>query len=532
MVFRTISQSSKAIPAFIGAVLMVSASISQVHSAGLHASKHVLILSIDGLRQADLEDPKLKGDLSNILSLAATGITYTHASTSKPSDSFPGTLAYLTGASPRTTGVYYDDSYDPTLIKPGGAANTAPGTEVLFDESIDKNSDLLSGGGNFGVDSIDSAKLPLNFQGGKGQPVYPHSYVKVNTIFDVAKAAGLHTAFADKHPAYDLVNGAEGNSVDDFYAPEIAAKVAIENGKLVDAATAKAPAQLTFTTVTDSSKLTEAYDDLKVNAILNQIKGLNSQGTTQSGVPAIFAMNFQALSVAQKDRVHGGIAADGTPSAELEDALKHTDESIGQIVAALKQNGLFDSTLIVVTAKHGQNPRLGAATLLKDDLFTNALSQAGIEVAQATQDDIVLLWLNQPGQVSAATTALNAMKAADSNTPIDTVLSGAALQQANLSSSGNRRTPDVIVKLKPAYVLVGKPTTSKKGAEHGGFVDDDTHVVLVVGGDKLAANVQGTKQTASVQTTQIAVTALKQLGLDPSKLQGAVIEGTQPLPGL
>ena len=495
------------------------------------ASKHVLLLSVDGLHQADLEDSQLKDDLANTLGLAKTGVSYTNASSSKPSDSFPGTLSYLTGASAKTTGVYYDVSYDRSLTQPGGNASTAPGTEVAYDESIDKNPDLLSGGGDFGVGSIDPSKLPLNFQNGSGSPVYPHSYSKVNTIFDVAKAAGLHTAFSDKHPAYDIANGASGSAIDDFYAPEINAKVAIENGKLVDASTAKDPSKLTFKTTTTSVQLTEAYDDLKVKAILNQINGLNSKGTSQSVVPALFGMNFQAVSVAQKDLANGGIATDGKPSAELEDAIKHTDESIGRILDALKQKGLSDSTTVVVTAKHGQSPRVGAAKLVKDELFTNALSQAGIEVAHITQDDVALLWLKDQSQTATAASTLQALKDDDSN-PINRVLSGSGLQQAGFGDPGDGRTPDLIVKLKPGYVLVGNPSTSNKRSEHGGLSPDDTHVPIIVGGGGLSTGVQGTQNNSPVKTTQIAVTALKQLGLGRGQLQGAVAEDTKALPGL
>ncbi|MBN3948593.1 MAG: alkaline phosphatase family protein [Nostoc sp. NMS7] len=280
--------------------------------------KSVLLLSIDGLRQADLEDRKLQQYLPNINSLRQTGISYTNAFTSTPSDSFPGVLNYLTGASPKTTGVYYDDTYSRILSdKPGSPA----GIEVEFAENIDKNSDLLSGGGNFGINSIDASKLPVDSNGNR---VYPHNYLKVNTIFEVAKASGLHTAFIDKHPAYDIANGSSGKGVDDFYAPEINAKVALENGKLVDQSTAQNPANLTFKTTTKDTKLTEAYDDLKVNAILNQIAGNNSLGITKPGTPNLFGMNFQALSVAQKDASNnGGIATNGTPSSGLIDALEH-----------------------------------------------------------------------------------------------------------------------------------------------------------------------------------------------------------------
>src|SRR5262249_35830090 len=191
------------------------------------AFQHVLILSVDGLHQADIADPALQAVLPNIQALEASGVTYANASTTSPSDSFPGTLSYLTGAKPGTTGVFYDDSYSRTLFAPGTAnpATATPGTEVVFDESIDKDQTLLNGGGDFTPNSIDVSKLPVD---SKGNPVFPHQFVNVNTIFNVAHDAGLHTAFSDKHPgAYDIANGHSGGGVDDFYSPAINARVAL-----------------------------------------------------------------------------------------------------------------------------------------------------------------------------------------------------------------------------------------------------------------------------------------------------------------
>lgn len=37
----------------------------------------------------------------------------------------------------------------------------------------------------------------------------------------VATAGGLYTAWADKHPAYDLLNGPSGKGIADLYTPEI-----------------------------------------------------------------------------------------------------------------------------------------------------------------------------------------------------------------------------------------------------------------------------------------------------------------------
>ena len=186
---------------------------------------HVLILSVDGLHQADVADPALTPDLTNVLALQGQGVTYTKASTTSPSDSFPGTLSYLTGAGPGTTGVFYDVSYDRKLFAPGSNPATAkPGGVVTFDESLDKNTSLLSGGGNFDASSIDPTLLPIDKH---GHVVYPHSFLKVNTIFNVAHDAGLATAFTDKHPVYDIANGPSGNGIDDLYTPELNSNVAL-----------------------------------------------------------------------------------------------------------------------------------------------------------------------------------------------------------------------------------------------------------------------------------------------------------------
>ena len=502
--------------------------------------QHVLLLSIDGLRQADLTDPQLQSVLPNITSLAQMGISYTNASTSIPSDSFPGETNYLTGAGPKTTGIYYDDAYSRSLIAPGGKVGDPLGTEVQYAENIDKNPNLLNGGGNSSAGSIDPAKLPIDPATGK--PVYPHNYLKVNTIFEVAKAAGLRTAFSDKHPAYDLANGPSGTGVDDLYTPEINSLVAIENGKLVDKSTA-VNKNLTFADTTTSVTTTELYDDIKVQAILNEIVGKNSIGTSQPGTPAIFGMNFQAVSVGEK-LPSGGITADGTiggtPTPIFLDALKHTDQSIGQIIAGLKQQGLFDSTLVVLTAKHGQNPRIGPGTFVGDELVdtvTNVdkststfIKGTQIAVAQETADDVALLWLKDSTQTSAAAAALTKL-ASDptTNNGIDTVYSGQSLQDAGFGALTDARTPDIIVKMQPGYVL---SSSTKKQAEHGGFSDDDIHVGLIVSSSGLAAKDRGTVQNSPVSTTQIAVSTLQQLGLNPNDLQGVQAEKTQALPGL
>ena len=85
-------------------------------------------------------------------------------------------------------------------------------------------------------------------------------------------------------------------------------------------------------------------------------------GGTLRGVPNIFGMNLQAVSVGQKlieksNGVTGGyLDAAGTPSAALLDEFKFVDAAISAFVKKLEKQGLYESTLIVITAKHGQSP--------------------------------------------------------------------------------------------------------------------------------------------------------------------------------
>jgi hypothetical protein len=71
--------------------------------------------------------------------------------------------------------------------------------------------------------------------------------------------------------------------------------------------------------------------------------------------------------------------------------------------------------------------------------------------------------------------------------------------------------------------------STAKQSEHGGFAHDDTNVMLLVSGGGLR---EGRTVTSFVETSQVAPTILKILGLDPESLDAVRIEGTPVLPGL
>jgi arylsulfatase A-like enzyme len=296
------------------------------------------------------------------------------------------------------------------------------------------------------------------------------------------------------------VNGPSGNGVADLYTPEIAS-------------------------IPTTVPATEPYDDLKVQAILNEIAGKDHTGTKTEPVPVIFGMNFQAVSVAQKDPNGGYLDANATPSPLLQGALDHTAQSVGKLLDALRKQNLFANTTIILTAKHGQSPIDPSLHQIVDKhIIPNIVNsvQAGL-LAQATEDDVALIWLKDQSKTNAVVAALNANKA---QAHIDTILSGASLLQYFNDPTTDSRTPDIVV--LPTHGVIYASLTATKIAEHGGFSDDDTHVSLFVSNPHLD---KGSISTP-VQTTQIAPTILHLLGLDPNKLQAVGMEHTQLLPGL
>jgi type I phosphodiesterase/nucleotide pyrophosphatase len=492
--------------ALLGAALTWPVAGVAHREAKRQGHRHVLLISVDGLHASDLTSYVAAHPDSTLARLETRGTTYRQAHAPVITDSFPGLLALVAGGTPRSTGVYYDNSYDRTLYAPGSNCTGPAGTNVLYDESIDVNPGDVNSGG------IDPAKLPRVKAGGQCLPLYPHSFLRVNTIFNVAHDAGLRTAWSDKHPAYDLVNGHPGHGVDDLYTPEVGASVGGQS-------------------ITGSVVLTEQNDALKVHAVLNQVGGHDSSGSQTASVPAIFGMNFQAVSVAEKLPFNGsshvgGYQPGGTAfTPQLAGALDFVDAQLGQFVAALASSHLLRSTEIIVTAKHGQSPIDPSQHVRVDEgVVPGILTARGIGVAQATQDDAALLWLADQSQAGAAASALRADRSGANTGHIRRVIAGQRLAELFGNPLTDPRVPDVLI--EPQHGVVYSLST-KKVAEHGGAAGDDRHVALLV---VRPGGAGGRSNGEPVSTTSVAPTILDFLGLQPAALQSVQAESTPTLP--
>lgn len=403
--------------------------------------------------------------------------------------------------------------------------------------------------------------------------------MKDNTIFEVIKAAGGYTAWSDKHPAYEILNGPSGEGVDDLYVPEQASLISnapsgTVNGVDLGATLAQCDGTTNSLPIAKLSDYTTcipaalAYDDVKVQAILNEIDGKSSDGSRRAPVPSVFGMNFQAVSVGEKLTVGGYVDAAGTPSTQLAIALGHVDASLGKFVAELTNRHLLDSTLIIVTAKHGQSPidrtklamepgGSGNATV-QDPLpfietvdpvigstpssFVNPNNGSPYDTdGHLTTDDVGLLWIEHTQDATSTASVVTVLQSNAAAIFADALPPG-TLFSANINSGpalatifgdptstdpvAAARAPDVFIQPNWGTIYSG---SAAKIAERGGGSIDDTHVALLISLPGF-----GSAQVISepVTTTQVAPTILNALHLAPEALQGVQKEGTQVLPGL
>jgi Type I phosphodiesterase / nucleotide pyrophosphatase/Sulfatase len=574
-----------------GTTLASSAATAQPSQPSI---QHVLLISVDGMHQSDLDWYIANHPNSELARLATGGAEYTNAQTPDPSDSDPAGTGLMTGGDPKVTGIYYDDEYSHGVFPPGTTkcSGPAPGGDVIYDSPDDKLAavpDLLhNGSGNTfpsfdeggsiypgGIDKnpalimnlsphpqsgLNPATYPVNPK--TCQPIQPWDYVGVNTIFQVIHNAGLRTAWSDKHAIYASFNGpgSNGMSIDDLFAPEIDSQAVEPNG-------VPYPDDGAWT---DDNAATKQYDSYKVQAVINWINGYGHSGKgPKVGTPAIYGMNFQVVSTAEKlksspavligpnahgkytlgPKLPGGyVTANGqqVPGPLLQSALDYVNNALQRMADSIQADGEAGSTAIILTAKHGQSPlndsqlqRINDAPIIAGVNTAWAKLHPGNKtlVVQEADDDGLLWWLSDRSQAATAfvknylwTHTAPAVNYAGQTITVQH--SGlreifAGHQAANFFgvSYSDPHHPDVfgIAQVGTIY------TTGSKIAEHGGDNPGDRDVPLIVYAPGI---VQPGQSSHPVETTQVAPTILKLLGLNPRDLQAVQIEHTRVLPGV
>jgi Type I phosphodiesterase / nucleotide pyrophosphatase len=575
-----------------GTMLASSAATAQPsHPSGI---RHVLLISVDGMHQSDLDWYVATHPNSELARLATGGAEYTDAHTADPSDSAPTGTGLMTGADPKLTGIYYDDEYSHDVFPPGTTkcSGPVPGGNVIYDSPDDKLPavpDLLNNGsGNtfpaFDEDGsiypggrttnpalimnltpapqsgLNPATYPVNPK--TCEPIQPWDYAGVNTIFQVIHNAGLRTAWSDKHAIYTSFNGpgSNGMSINDFFGPEIDSQAVEPNG-------VPYPDDGAWT---DDNAATKQYDSYKVQAVINWINGYDHEGTgPKVGTPAIYGMNFQVVSTAEKlksspavligpnaqgkytlgPKLPGGymtVNGQQVPGPLLSSALDWVNNALQRIANTIQADGEAGSTAIILTAKHGQSP-LNNSQLqrINDAPIITAVNAAWAKlhpsnktlVVQEADDDGLLWWTSDRSQAATDfvknylwTHTAPAVNYAGQTITVQhsglrEIFAGQQSAQFFGVANSDPHHPDVfgIAQVGTIY------TTGTKIAEHGGDNPGDRDVPLIV---YAPGTVKPGQSSRWVETTQVAPTILQLLGLNPQDLQAVQIEHTRVLPGI
>jgi hypothetical protein len=536
---------------------------AQSSAVGSGKIKHVVLLSIDGMHAVDFYNcthgiSGVNGGqpyCPNMTTLSQTAINYVNATSSKPSDSFPGMAALASGGTPKSTGLYYDVAYDRALDAPAEKTGTGLaagpcvpygiplGTTTDNDQGVDIDDTKLNGGApgarltEGGIASIDSKKLERDPQNGCA-PVYPWNFIRVNTAFGVVHAAGGYTAWIDKHPSYSFVGGPGGKGLDDYYSPEVSSTVVPLPGvKTLEGAPCDPIRDPIGASAWNASfENIQCYDAIKVYALLNEIAG-KTHSDKPAQVPAIFGMNFQSVYVGESVN-EAGVAVGGyknaaaLPGSELLGEIEYVDTAIGDIVSALKENGIYNNTLVIITAKHGEAPidptryvadGTDTPATLMGNLIPYSESPLNTSGIGATEDDVSVLWLKKGVNVE---TAVNILETDATEIGMGEILYGATLAPnynvGGLAPGQDSRTPDIIV--TPNLGVTYSSSTAMIG-DHGGLAHDDTNVMLLVANPTFSAQTVA----AETATVQVAPTILRALGLNPNLLDAVQQEGTPVL---
>jgi hypothetical protein len=307
----------------------------------------------------------------------------------------------------------------------------------------------------------------------------PHDLVRVNTMFEVVSEKVGTTAWAGENAiTTDLLRGPSGKGVGE----------ACDDG---------------------------ADDPARTAKVIQWIEG--------PSVRALFGMSF--TGVAESQRRDGYKDALGTPSEGLAKSLEALDDAVARIVRELKSKQLFDATWIVVAAPYAQSPidarqRVAAPIATLRDVVTKAVPGS---IAHLSGGDVAMIWLRDKQTTERIAKALSDDSA---RLGIQDIYYGARLALTLNTPATDSRMPDII--LQPRAGVIWTSQNEHALMFHGGMLDQDTHVALMISGAQLT----GRADPTYVPTTQLAPLLLRALGMEKFDLRALHQEHSPALPGI
>ena len=198
----------------------------------------------------------------------------------------------------------------------------------------------------------------------------------------------------------------------------------------------------------------------------------------------------------------------GPRSDQVKAAVLGIDRAIGDLITGLKEQGIYDQTLIVFTADHGMSgferkqASAEPAELLEEEGFKVATSNRQLDESTqivVIENGVRLIYFRKltPAEQQKALEVLSRIKGVE------------VLDRAELDALGchDNRSGDVIVTPLPGYTMNG---SGKKGGQHGRFAERNPVMIFCGPGIKRGVTVRG------AQNIDVVPTILSLVGVAPA----------------
>jgi predicted AlkP superfamily pyrophosphatase or phosphodiesterase len=337
-------------------------SIAPSPVASAPAPTRTIIMVWDGLRP----DSVNATDTPNLYALRQTGANFSDNHATYPTFTMMNGSSFATGSFPKTSGFYGNTFWTP----PQGSSNTIPVGNSAGGSSQDYQAPVFT-------EDYQVLTTLNNYYGGQ--------LLLVKTLFATAQSAGMVTATIGKSGAayiQDLGRGGyflDENSV----LPRSLVTELQNNGYAIPANTVKAYSGADAVTLAGNNGSptnkagyvtfnTTAYDPKATIAIASRDSTDTTQGAPEDAANKYMMSVFTQYILPKKkpmlsliwfrtpDNVEHGYGP-GTGNAVA--GLKSQDARLGELISALRFNGLDNSTNIVIVSDHGHTSVSGPLSL-------------------------------------------------------------------------------------------------------------------------------------------------------------------------
>ena len=338
----------------VGVLLMLAGCHDDGKSSSPPKPVRTIVMVWDGMRPNDINAT----DTPNLFAMLNAGVNFTDNHSTYPTFTMMNGSSFATGSFPKTSGFYGNTFWTP----PQGAGNTIPAGNSAAGTPQDYVDPVFT-------EDYQVLRTLNDYYGG--------SLLLVKSLFATAQAAGMVTATVGKSgAAYIQDLGRGGNFVDENTVEPRSLVTELQNaGIALPANTVRDYSGADAVTLATSNGSptaragyitfnTTAYDPAGALTVAARDSTDTTQGAPENASNQYMMQVFTSYILPQKkpmlsliwfrtpDNVEHGY---GPGSANAKAGLRSQDARLGELLAALKANGMDTDTNIVVVSDHAHS---------------------------------------------------------------------------------------------------------------------------------------------------------------------------------